>query len=155
MISFAPTRDEELIKAVVTHRRIYPHISDDFTDDPSLWEMPENENITYLCAYDGEELLGMWVLIPENTICWDVHTCLLPSAWGSRAIQAAKAAIDWVWKNTACVRLTTHVPEYNVLALRFAESAGMTKFGFNDASYQKKGKLWGQHLLGISKGLVN
>jgi len=139
----------------MTHRRIYDHLCDDHCPKAEDFEPHESESLTYLAAYEDEELLGIWVLMPENAVCWDVHTCLLPSAWGPVAILAAKAAIKWVFENTDCVRLTTRVPEYNLLALKLAENAGMTKFGFNDASWQKKGKLWGQHLLGISKGMVN
>ena len=43
------------------------------------------------------------------------------------------------------------IPEYNRLAIRFADLSGWKQFGFNEKSHMKNGKLWGQILFGISK----
>jgi RimJ/RimL family protein N-acetyltransferase len=103
-------------------------------------------------AWDnGKELLGLWMFHPQNAVCWEVHTCLLPNAWGERAHIAARALPEWIWQHTPCRRIVTHVPENNRLALRFALKAGMTIFGCNKASYLKHGRLCDQLCLGLSK----
>jgi RimJ/RimL family protein N-acetyltransferase len=58
---------------------------------------------------------------------------------------------SWLWAHTSCRRLITNVPARNRLALRFAEAAGMERFGVNHASLLKDGKLQDQILLGLSR----
>jgi RimJ/RimL family protein N-acetyltransferase len=151
VLTFERTRDWELVREIFTNPRIYGAASDDFSPAPEHWKPIEHEDMVYLLVRDGEELLGMFVLIPHNRICWDVHTCLLPVAYGSRAREAAKGAAAWVFEHTMCIRIVTEVPEYNHLAYRFAQAAGMTEYGFNPRAYKKSGQLCGVHLLGMSK----
>jgi RimJ/RimL family protein N-acetyltransferase len=150
-VTFERSRDWDLIKSIVTHPKVYPHVSDDFSPSPGFWEPIESEQVWYVTVRDGCELLGLWAFIPENHICWKVHTCLLPIAYGQRAARAAKEMARWVWENTPCLRLITDVPAYNLLAHRFAERAGMVEFGVNPASYQKNGVLYDQIMLGMSR----
>lgn len=151
MISFERTFDYNLVWAIATHPKVYPHVSDDFSPKPEDYKPPESDSILYLLCKDGDEVLGMWTLIPENGICWQVHTCLLPNAYGPRAAKAVKLATEWVWRETQCLRIVTNVPEYNRLALMFALKAGMTRYGINPKSFMKDGHLHDQVLLGITK----
>jgi RimJ/RimL family protein N-acetyltransferase len=149
--TFERSEDWELIKKIVTHRRVYPAVSDDFSPPADKWEPVKHAEAWYVIARDGEETLGLWALFPDNRICWKVHTCLLPKAYGERAKIAVREAIAWVWANTPCLRVVTDVPEYNRLALKFALDAGLTQFGLNPKAYMKDGKLHDVIMLGISK----
>jgi RimJ/RimL family protein N-acetyltransferase len=150
-MQFDRSWDWQLIKGVVTHPRVYPHISDDFCPPAEQWEPNRHESIWYVVVRDGGELLGLWMFVPHNAICWEIHTCLLPSAWGRRAREAAQQGWAWLWANSSCVRVITDVPECNRLALRFARAAGMTQYGLNPKSYMKNGQLHDVILLGISR----
>lgn len=150
-MQFERTQDYALIKQIITHEKVFPYSSDDYTPSPKDYEPIKSDLIWYVLVKDGEELLGMWTFIPQNAICWEIHTTLLPNAWGERAIKAAKELADWVWKNTPCLRVITNVPEYNRLALRFAKAAGLEPFGLNCKSYMKTGILHDQIMLGVSK----
>jgi RimJ/RimL family protein N-acetyltransferase len=149
MITAQPTQDLALIRSVITHPKIWEHVSDDYSGAPESFEPPR---ALYLAVHDGAELLGVFMVHPHNAINWEVHTCLMPNAWGARAKAAAQAAIAWMWANTPAERLITNVPVPNRLALRFAKQAGFTEFGRNPNSFQKHGILHEQILLGISKG---
>lgn len=151
MITFQRSTDVELIKRVMTHPQIYPSISDDACPPAEQFQPTMHETIHYMVVKDGEELLGLWVLSQQNSVCWEVHTCLLPCAWGDRAVLAAKTGLDWLWKNTSCQRLVTNVPEYNLLAYRFSKAAGFQLFGRNSRSFLKHGKLFDQLMLGVSR----
>ena len=152
MIAFERTRNYDIVRRVMTHPQIWPHISDDGSPSHQDYRPPEGEHIWYVLAWDnGEELLGLWMFHPQNAICWEVHTCLLPNAWGERAYTAARALPEWIWRHTPCRRIVTNVPSSNRLALRFALRAGMTIFGCNKASYLKHGRLCDQLCLGLSK----
>lgn len=151
VMDFERTTDYELIKQIVTHPKVYPYVSDDYSPAPKEWRPIESEAIWYVLVKDGEELLGLWTLIPQNAVCWEIHTTLLPNAWGDKGKQAARELADWVWQNTSCLRVITNVPEYNRLALKFAKEAGLETFGLNCKSYMKTGILHDQIMLGVSK----
>lgn len=150
-MTFERTFDLQAVKAIVTHRRIYPYVTDDFRVEPEQWEPHSADCVWYVLVKDSDELLGMFTFVPENSICWKVHTCLLPIAYGQRARAAGKEMAQWIWGNTACQRIITDVPADNRLAFRFAESAGMKVFGKNPASIQRNGHLVDVLLLGMSK----
>jgi RimJ/RimL family protein N-acetyltransferase len=149
-LTFERTKDYALVKEIATHPAIYPFISDDYSPSPNDFKPFEDDAIWYVLVKDGDELLGMWMFAPENAICWQVHTCLLPNAYGKRAKQAALEMANWIWTNTTCLRLITSVPEYNRQASIFARWAGMEEYGRNPESYMKTGILHDQILLGMS-----
>jgi RimJ/RimL family protein N-acetyltransferase len=157
VIHFERSFDYELIRRILTHERIWPHISDDGSPPAGEYRPFESELIWYVVVRDiypdagPEEILGLWMFTPHNAVCWEVHTALLPEAWGGRAHQAAQLMADWIWRNTPCRRIVTNVPENNRLALRFAQAVGMEVYGCNEKSFLKGGKLLDQILLGISK----
>ena len=155
MITFERTFDYEQIRKIMTHPRIYPYISDDGSPAPEEFRPYEHEMIWYITVHDkrdeGTDLLGLWMFIPENTICWEVHTALLPCAWGPKGQLAARMLPAWIWAHTPCRRIITNVPSTNRLALHFAYKAGMKIYGVNRQSFLKNGVLCDQICLGISK----
>jgi RimJ/RimL family protein N-acetyltransferase len=154
MITFERSTDYALVRRILTHPRIYDKISDDHSPAREDYRPIEHPSVWYVVARDvypeGHDLLGLWMLHPLNGICWEVHTALMPVAWGEKGLEAAHLLPDWIWENTPCRRIVTNVPSTNRLALHFALRAGMTIFGVNRASYLKDGKLCDQVCLGIS-----
>lgn len=149
-MTFERSFDYELIRAVITQPEIYKFISDDGSPPREEYRPVESEAVWYVVVWDGNELLGLFMLVPENTVCWQIHTCLLPDAWGFRAQEAAKLLPAWIWEHTPCRRIVTNVPAPNRLALHFAVRAGMKIYGVNQASYLKHGVLCDQVCLGLS-----
>lgn len=150
MIVVERTFDLELIKSIATHPKVYPHINDDNAPSAEQYQPPDPWAVWYITVKDEGELLGMFALIPQSSVCFEVHTCLLPVAWGERATLAARAGRAWMWVHSPCRRIITNIPDDNRLALRFAKRAGMTEFGINEKSRLRGGKLIDQHLLGVS-----
>jgi RimJ/RimL family protein N-acetyltransferase len=155
MIVFTRTHDLDIVQRVLTHPKIYDHISDDLSPDVSQYRPPDHPAMWYVLVHDLEdnrpELLGCFVFHPQNGVCWEVHTALLPNSWGERAHEAADLLPEWIWTNTPCRRIVTNVPTTNRLALAFAIRAGMRIYGINEASYLKNGMLCDQVCLGISQ----
>lgn len=155
-MTFERSEDWELIKRIITHPRIYPWLSDDFSPKPEDWTPIEHPSIWYVLARDAEGVLGGWMLHPENGCCWKIHTAILPEARGERARQAVAELAPWIWDHIPSVeRVNTDVPSFNDAALKFALAAGMKQFGINPKSFKKGGKLFDQILLGISRPGVN
>jgi RimJ/RimL family protein N-acetyltransferase len=148
-LTFTRTFDYELVGAIMRHPSLYQ--ADDFSPRREDYNPDENPLICYVLVEDAGEVLGLFILAPQNHICWEIHTRLLPCAWGERAAAAAKGILEWVWANTPAQRLVTFCPAYNRLAIRFAKRAGMTEYGRNPQSWQKDGRLHDQVLLGISR----
>ena len=148
--TFQRTLDTDLIRSVITHPRIWPAISDDFSGKSEDFQPSTEPSTWYIAVREGETLLGLFILTRQTGVCAELHTCLLPIAWG-RSTEIGRQLFDWVWENSVCERIVTNVPEFNRLALRASKRVGMTQFGFNERSFKKSGKLWGQILLGITR----
>src|SRR5690242_12992534 len=151
MISFERTQDYELIKSIMTHPRTWSHIADDSAPPREEFEPIQNDGIWYVLAKDDGVILGVWVFIPDNVVCWKVHSCLLPGAWGHSGQRAANLLPDWIWNITKCMRVITVVTEDNRLALKYAKRADMEEFGVNERAFLKNGNLQNLIMLGISK----
>lgn len=150
--AFERSTDWTLIKRIMTHPRIYPHITDDFAPPAAAFEPVQSEELLYLLVREGDQALGLFLLEPRGGVTAEVHTCLMPKGWirDSRAI--AGQAMAWVWENCPQIeRLTTTVPRNNSLALRFAQALGMVEYGVNPSSFKKGGKLMDQTLLGVNR----
>lgn len=151
MLSVAPTVDYELIRGIATHPKIFSRISDDDTPLREEWSPMQHPALTYLLASDEEGPCGYWMLQPHASYLLEVHTVLLPRVWGPKAIDLARIAIQWVWANTKTQRMFTLVPEFNRVALKFAEASGFKVFGDQPGAYLKNGKLHSIVYLGLSK----
>lgn len=144
--------DPEMIAETMRHPKIYPHITDDSSPAADDFKPPVNDGrFAFIGLFDGAEYLGLFMVHAHNCATVEVHTCLLPSAWGRRAIEAAKTCIQFIFDTTDYVRFVTNVPQNNPLALRLAVKAGMVEYGLNPRSHRKDGVLHDQILLGISK----
>lgn len=151
MIHFERTTDYRLVREIMTHPKVYPWIADDGSPAVEEFQPVEHPAFWYVLAFEEEELLGLWLFSPQNSICWEVHTCLLPGHGFRRAREAAAAMALWIWENTPCRRIVTNVPRFNRTARTFAEAAGMTRCGVNLRSYMKNGELHDQLMLGMSR----
>lgn len=148
MVRIERTRDWLYVREVITHHKIWPHVSDG-TGDRSTWQPEASEVVYWLVPYASKPL-GVFMVHPHSAVCFEVHTALLPLAYGELAAQAAKALIAWVFENTSCRKLITAVPVYNRLARRFAIHAGMQEEGVNRKSFLRDNEMIDQVMLGIT-----
>lgn len=151
-MTFERTDDIALIRGVLRHPRIYRHITDDTCPPRERFEPQSHPAIWYVTVRDARELLGLFAFYPSSGIRYEVHTCLLPCAWGPRALEAARGVVAWMFAHSACRRIVTSVPAYNRLALGLARAAGLAEFGRDPQAFLKHGTLHDLILLGVSKG---
>lgn len=144
MIRIETTTDFDFIRCCITHPRIWPHVSCDGIDD-----LPDDISSSWFVeAIDGGDRLGVFLLHVHNPILVEIHTALLPSAWGASANKAAHALLRFLAEQ-GFKKAMTYVPSNNPLALRFARGAGMAQEGMLTNSYPKNGVLLDQHILGV------
>lgn len=142
------THDMWDVREIIQDPRISKHLS----DEGSVGEAAIDSPVLYwLMVEYKEEPSGVFLFHPHNAITYEVHTAILPPLWGELAKQAAFMARQWIFTQTPCRKLITHVPEYNKLALRFAKQGGLKLEGVNRKSYLFNGELMDQYLLGITK----
>ncbi len=149
-LSFERTEDMELVKAIVTHPRIYSKTCDDGCPDPSALMPIAHPKLYYIIARDGDNPVGLSMLVPQNVICYDCHICMLPCAWGQKTAATVRGFLDWIWANTPAKRLTASIPDFNRLAVNLALRSGFEIVGINPKSFLKNGKLYSQVILGLS-----
>ena len=140
------THNIGLVRSIMAHPAIFPHISEDGCLEPD----PIDHESLYWLLVEDEAPAGVFLVHPHSAVCFEVHTCLLPRIWGGGAEEAARLGQRWMFENTPCKKLVTHVPAPNVLARRFAKRCGFTDEGVNRASFLKGGVLVDQFSLGLT-----
>ena len=148
MIIYEPTTDVEFITKCATNPIVWRASTDDgmANVNPDIFFVPTDGKL-WLKAGD----YGVFMGEPRNMITYEVHTLLLPEARG-KAVEIATGALHWIFHNTPCLKITTNVPSFNVLARRLSEQCGMKLIGNNESSFLKDGVLYDQFIYGISKG---
>ncbi|MEW5709849.1 MAG: GNAT family N-acetyltransferase [Pseudomonadota bacterium] len=148
------TFDAELVRKILTHPQIYPHVSDDGSPPPEEFDPREsvrNDAMYFLVPMAAERPAGLYVIYPHNSIMYEVHACILPEYRGAAAREAARAMVQWVFAHTPCRKLIALVPAFNRLAHQYARRVGFMDVGVITRSYLKAGVLYDQHLLAIEK----
>lgn len=157
MTQLERTENAVLIREIITHPRVYPHVTQDTDPAADDFTVILHPSITYVLARFPcglkSILLGLWTLIEVGSDV-QIHTCLLPISFpGARQVRAkaARDMIEWIWLNTKAERLTTNVPAYNKLARRFAEAGGLVYIETKVASYLKGGVMHDEFILGVNR----
>jgi RimJ/RimL family protein N-acetyltransferase len=136
----------------MSHPRIWPHISDDYSGPPEDFRpILHKKGLYYLAPEVDGRRVGVFFYHAHSTVLWEVHTCVLPEFWGAAALYAARDGLRWMVDNTGCRKVITHVPDDNSVARRFAHRVGMVDEGVNRASFLKGGVLLDQYVLGITR----
>lgn len=142
--------DYPLIRALITHPTQWRAASDDFSPSREEFQPNEDPRIVYLIASDDTGPFGLFTLLPQNGVCFEIHCAMMPSAWGKQSTEALKKAIAFMWALTPARRIVASIPASNRLAIALAKRAGMTQYGINERSILKGAALIDQVLLGVS-----
>lgn len=153
-IKRAGVEDAAFIRGLYSDPEIFDAVSDDYSPKPSEIDYAAFLESPLLYALipmlDGQGV-GCLVFIPWNGVTYELHTIILPAFRGKTAVDAAKAAGQWMFDHTRCMKVVTHVPMGNLPAITLAIRCGMKQEGINRRSYLKNGKLIDQYIYGFSK----
>lgn len=151
-MTFERTKDYKAVRAILTDPELYPYMTDDFAPAAEEFRVNEHPGIWYVLVSEGSSLYGMFIFLPCNEIAWEVHVAFFRGTPVAITRAAGAEVMEWLWKNTPCRRLTASVPACNRAAVGYGLHAmGLVKYGVNEASFMKRGKLWDQVLLGASR----
>lgn len=145
------TSDPELIKEAITHPAVWDACTDDSAGSACDYVAPIHPDIITLAVYDFEQFGGVFIFVRQNAVLYECHARLLPSVLGSKAIEAGKLALDWMWQGSPAWRIMAAIPVENPKAVQFAIKSGFEVFGLNPRSWGKNGRLQDCLMLGISR----
>jgi RimJ/RimL family protein N-acetyltransferase len=95
---------------------------------------------------------GLFFLMPQNSVTYDLHTIIQRDFRGQPAIAACQAMGVFMFGQTPCRKIVTSSPVSNVRAKYLARKCGMRLEGVNRMSYLRDGALHDQYVFGICKG---
>jgi hypothetical protein len=99
-LTFERTFDYELVRRIITHPKVYRWMVSDDAVPAEEYRTVEDEAVCYLLCKEDKEVLGLFILIPMNSVCGQVHVCLLPWARNERAVECYREGLAWTWANT-------------------------------------------------------
>ncbi len=145
----------DFINYTFDHPDIQPFLNDDLsigqrTDPKPILNLKNNLALFLIPECDGEKI-GFFFFHQWNSICYEVHSAILPEYRGSISIEAAIKAKDWMFSNTVCMKIVTHVPFFNRRAYALIVRMGGKVEGVNERSFLNKGILYDQYIFGIKK----
>jgi RimJ/RimL family protein N-acetyltransferase len=143
------THDRELIRRVMTHPEIYPYMVSDGAAAREHFEPTLGPHLWYVAVHDGETFVGLFLCVPFNRVCWEIHTMFLPGVGLRRAIAAYRAGLAWLGANTPCRKVMGAISADNPRALAVALRAGCEKVGVLTNSISKSGRLIDQTLVAV------
>lgn len=145
--------DADLVNSVIKHDKIFPHLTDDFTNNADVFDtqaVVENESVYFIGVAVDDELASVFYYQPHNHATFEVHSAVLPKYRGKLSVKMAKESLKWIFDNTPCRKVITHVPVGNNPAFVLSKKVGMQIEGINRKSIMKGGKMIDQTLLGIT-----
>jgi len=141
--------DAERVKEIMIHPKVYPWIIDDGSptseDFDSAVFLRSEAIYTLMPNYNS-----LAIFVPVNSFTYDQHTCVLPESRGVTT-QLGRAVWRYMFERTKCEKITTWIPVFNRPALAAALAVGFEKEGLVTSSFKRKGKLYDQFILGITK----
>lgn len=141
------THDMAIVREILAHPMIFPHIHEDGTTEPA----PQDHELFHWLLVSDDAPAGVFLVHPRTSLCYEMHTCLLPRIWGAGAKEAARLLANHVFYEINALKLVTNVPANNRRALRFAQANGMQIEGNNRASFMRNGVIEDQIMLGITE----
>lgn len=151
-MKFARTQDLDLVGRILTHPKLYSQMGDDSLPPREQFEVNRHPAIHYVTVEDRGSLLGLFMLCPENSVCWQFHVAMLPQAKTEEKWAAAREFIPWLKENTECRRLTAAAPSCNQRAVTYCtHGLGMHYVGRQEQAFLKFGILHDLILLGRSQ----
>ena len=150
-MQFTLTKEKSFILNVLNTPSIYTMTKDDLTGE--LYDVDVNTTL-FVKVEDEGRVLGMFMLSPLNSVCFEIHTCLFPHIAPSTMFKIVEEGYKWLFEATCIKKLITYVPSFNKKALRFAKFSGMKEEGIITKSFLREGVLVDQILLGIEKEIV-
>ena len=146
MIELKEIHDLNLINAIMLNEFVLDDISDDAAKGVFLTELPSWMN--FFGVFDDGVCVGFYATHMQNSVTVEIHTTLLPSCRGKKALKAGEFIVSLLLSRHK--KIISYIAEYNKKALVYAQMMGFEIEGTIKDSFLKNGKLYNQYLVGRS-----
>ena len=139
----ATAADNELLTSIVMHPELRPWTAFDGAPDfdPDRYTKGETKSFAVVVA-------GGCILAPAlEQYAYGVHTNLLPDCRGSKAIRAARGALEFAFLSTDAEQLWTMAPDNNPQARWFAAAMGFRAQFRREAVWLSGGQMHGMEYM--------
>ena len=146
----ASEQDLGQVQMILAHDAVFPWISED-----------GDEELRGSIAERLFHSAAVWILLPSPGVCFvirwlgrilaEVHTAALPDYRGRPALDAARAALAWLWHESPLQALISWVPVTNRAALWFSLRMGFQKVGLVPRAFVMQGKATDAWLVCINR----
>lgn len=146
MVTFTETQDHELIKSILFHPEILKFSSEGYDIEKDSFEV--DTTYTYLVGTKGSDIVGLAKVKPITSVCYELHSCLLPAyqgASGSVFNYLAAKLLEF----PLVERIVTWVPQNNKRALAAAKANGFEEHGFIPDAWFDGEKRIGLYIYGV------
>jgi RimJ/RimL family protein N-acetyltransferase len=153
-MEYRRTRNFSLLDDIFRQPEIYEFSGDDtLPPEPGEFKVRRESAVWYVLAEAGDfgDIIGLFVLMPQNAICWEVHGAMMPWSSTTAKWDAARQFLPWLWSHTPCRRVTAAVPACNRRARVYVTyGMGMRYVGRHEKAFLKYGQLHDLVLFGMS-----
>ena len=142
--------DIEDVHRILKHPDIWGVITDDGACSKEEFDMTEvlkNDKVYVLLP---EENI-LFLFFPVNAITWDGHINALKDSRGEKARQATIDVMEYMFTKTPCQKIIVYIAEIFSKVISHVIRCGFGQEGCLIGSYLKNGKIYNQHILGITK----
>jgi hypothetical protein len=94
---------------------------------------------------------SVFIFFPHSEELYVGHSAILPGGRGKSGIKLCKAAVQWMFDNTECIKIFGLTPVYLKHVIIFNKLVGFEQEGLLTDSCIKDGILYDQILFGLSK----
>jgi len=133
------TRDHGLINQVLNAPEVIGAVCPDGVTALDAKGLDDGTRI-FLKVLKGEAVAGIYVLQRTLPGVFEVHTCLLNSCRGAKAVAAGKLGVEWMFLNTEATRLYSLCPDSNPASMHYAFAVGFHQAFHRAQLWQKGGK---------------
>ena len=148
MIRIERTRAPHLVKQILTHPSIWPHIGDDSTEKPDDFEPRMGPDVYRLVGYDEAGIGALFDFYPYTGLMFEGHVATLPHWRGRKALEAGRLALDWIWRNTERRKVMTMIAGDLPAARWYVGRLGFKKVGVLTGAIQRNGAVLDMHIFG-------
>lgn len=146
-MNLKPINNIDQINEIMLNLSVVDDISDDYSKGCTLHKLPENYE--FMAIYESEQLHGFYAIVPLNAVTAEIHTCLLPTIRGKKAILAGALLLDYLFSRYE--KAISWIPEINKKAVWYAIRLGFEVEGISKKSFLKDSILINQKLVGLTK----
>ena len=149
-LSIERTFDAKLVQSIISDEELHKRAG--LRVEVSMYDPENQKDIYYLIPRRNSWVLGVIVFdLFNHPICYQGHVNYIPEKWGSGLAKYTKAAIQWMFDNTDCLKVIALATDTYPEVLKQTKKAGLKVEGYLEKSIITNDILVNQTIMGIEK----